>query len=117
MGAVYELLKIVSILAFSFYGLRGLFANAMAAEFERYGLERFRRLTGVLEVLGAAGLAAGYFLPGLVVVASGGLTLLMALGVGVRLRSGDSVGQAMQALAMFAVNLFIFVYALRFAGH
>ena len=50
-------------------------------------------------------------------VASGGLTLLMALGVGVRLRSGDSVGQAMQALAMFAVNLFIFVYALRFAGH
>ncbi len=117
MGAIYEVLKIVSIAAFFFYGVRVLFANAMAEEFKRYGLSQFRKLTGVLEVLGALGLLAGYVVPGLVIAASGGLTLLMALGVGVRCRSGDSVGEALQALAMFAVNLFIFVYALRFAGH
>lgn len=116
MGAIYEVLKIVSIAAFLFYGVRVLFANAMAEEFKRYGLSQFRKLTGVLEVLGALGLLAGYVVPGLVIAASGGLTLLMVLGVGVRFRSGDSVGEALQALAMFAVNLFIFVYALRFAG-
>ena len=113
MGAVYEVLKAVSILAFLFYGLHVLFTDAMAAEFQRYGLAGFRKLTGVVEVLGALGLIAGYFVPVLVVAAAGGLALLMALGVGVRFRSGDSVGQALQALAMFAINLFICVYALR----
>lgn len=116
MGAVYETLKAVSIAAFLFYGLTVLFSNAMEEEFKRYGLSRFRRLTGALEVLGAVGLIVGYFVPGLTAAAAGGLALLMALGVVVRFRSGDSVAQALQAFAMLLVNLFIVVYALRFGG-
>ena len=116
MRALYEVLVIISILAFFFYGLSVLFSNAMVEEFERYGLTRFRRLTGFVEVLGAAGLLAGYVVPALTIVASGGLALLMALGVAVRFRSGDSVAQALQAVGMLLVNLFIFVYAIRFAG-
>jgi hypothetical protein len=114
--AIYEVLVAVSIVAFLFYGLRVLFSGAMAEEFERYGLARFRRFTGVLEVLGALGLAAGFIVPGLVVLAAGGLTLLMAAGVVVRFRSGDSLGDALQALAMMVVNLVIFVYAIGLAG-
>ena len=117
MGATYEALKIASIAAFLFYGVRVLFANAMAEEFKRYGLSQFRKLTGVLEVLGALGLLAGYVVPGLVIAASGGLTLVMALGVGVRCRSGDSVGEALQAPARFAVNLFIIFPAPPVGGH
>jgi hypothetical protein len=40
----------------------------------------------------------------------------MALGMAVRFRSGDSLAEALQALAMLLLNLFILVYALKFAG-
>jgi hypothetical protein len=116
MGMLYQVLKVVSIAAFLFYGLSVLFANAMEKEFERYGMARFRKLTGILEVLGALGLIAGYFLPVLTVAASGGLSLLMALGLAVRFRSGDSLAEALQAGGMMLINLFIMVYAWRFAG-
>ncbi|MEI6251488.1 MAG: DoxX family protein [Mycobacteriaceae bacterium] len=113
---LYQVLKVASIVAFLFYGLSVLFANAMEKEFERYGMARFRKLTGVLEVAGSLGLVAGYFVPGLTIAASGGLSLLMALGVGIRFRSGDSVAEAFQACGMLLINLFILVYAWRFAG-
>lgn len=116
MDVLYQLVKILCIVAFLYYGLAVLFSDAMVEEFDRYGLSKFRKLTGFLEVLGAAGLIAGYFVPGLTVAAAGGLALLMAAGVAVRFRSGDSLEQALQALAMLLVNAFIVVYALRFAG-
>lgn len=117
MSALYQLAKIVSIGAFLYYGVAVLFTNAMVDEFNRYGLPQFRKLVGILEVLGAAGLMVGYFVPGLTAAASGGLALMMAAGVAVRFRSGDSVGQALQASAMLVVNAFICVYAIWFGGH
>lgn len=116
MGLLYEVFKAAVIIAFLYYGLSVLFANAMVKEFDRYGLPQFRKLVGILEVLGAVGLFVGYFVPGLVVVAAGGLTLLMVLGVGIRFRSGDSLGDALQALVMMLVNLFICLYALGIVG-
>ena len=116
MGMLYQVLKVVSIVGFLYYGLAVLFTNAMVDEFNRYGLPQVRKFVGVLEVLGAAGLIVGYFVPGLTAAASGGLALMMAAGVAVRFRSGDSVGQALQAFGMMLINLFILVYAWRFAG-
>jgi len=116
VGLIYQLLKAAVIIAFLYYGLSVLFANAMVKEFERYGLPQFRKLVGVLEVLGSLGLLVGYLVPSLVVAASGGLALLMALGVGIRFRSGDSLGDALQALAMLLVNLFICLYAIGILG-
>jgi len=116
MGMLYQVLKVVSIVAFLYYGLAVLFTNAMVKEFDRYGMARFRRLTGVLEVAGSLGLIAGYFVPGLTIAASGGLTLLMVLGVITRFRSGDSAVEALQATGMLLVNLFILVFAWRFPG-
>ncbi len=116
MRALYELLRIVSIVAFFFYGLSVLLGGAMAEEFDRYGLAGLRRFTGFLEVLGALGLILGFFVPGLTVAAAGGLSLLMLAGVAVRARSGDSPAEALQALVMLGVNLFILVYAIRFGG-
>ncbi|WP_313673016.1 DoxX family protein [Mycolicibacterium sp.] len=117
MGTLYQILKVVSIVAFLYYGLSVLFANAMEKEFTRYGMAGFRKLTGALEVAGSLGLIAGYFVPGLTVAASGGLSLLMAAGIVVRFRSGDSVPEALQAGGMLLVNLFIMVFAWRFAGY
>lgn len=114
MDALYQALKALSILLFLYYGLSVLASNAMVKEFEHFGLIRFRKLTGGLEVLGSVGLILGYFMPQLVVAASGGLTLLMVLGVAVRYRAGDSLADALPAFVMSLVNLYIFVYAI---GH
>ncbi len=116
MDALYQALKALSILLFLYYGLSVLVSNAMVKEFERFGLIRFRKLTGGLEVLGSVGLILGYFIPQLVVAASGGLTLLMVLGVAVRYRAGDSLADALPAFVMSLVNLYIFVYAIGLAS-
>jgi uncharacterized membrane protein YphA (DoxX/SURF4 family) len=97
---------------FLYYGASVLVSDAMAAEFERFGLSRFRRLTGGLEVLGALGLILGYFVSPFDIAASAGLTVLMAAGVIVRFRSGDSFLDAVPALVMALLNAFIFVHAI-----
>lgn len=112
MDMLYQALKVLSILLFLFYGVSVLVSDAMVEEFQRFNLLRYRKLTGVLEVLGALGLIVGYVQPYFVVIAAGGLTLLMALGVVVRFRCRDSVVDALPAFVMMVMNLFIVVHAL-----
>ncbi|MCX6482985.1 MAG: DoxX family protein [Mycobacterium sp.] len=112
MNTLYQILKPLSAILFLYYGAAVLFSNAMVTEFEQFGLPNFRKLTGILELLGAAGLIAGYFIPPLVVVASGGLALLMVLGLAVRFRSRSTLPDSLAALAMLLINLFICTYAL-----
>jgi hypothetical protein len=116
MDALYQAFKALSILLFLYYGLSVLVSNAMVTEFERFGLSRFRKLIGGLEVLGSVGLMLGYFFPQLVVAASGGLTLLMVLGVAVRYRARDSLAEALPAFAVALMNLYILVYAIGLAS-
>ncbi len=111
MGA-YHVANIVSIFAFGTYGLLVLFADGMAEEFERFELSRYRRLTGSLEVLGASGLVVGYLVPTLTLAASGGLALLMVLGIATRVRVRDSLAEILPALVLLAVNVFIFARGL-----
>ncbi len=101
---------------FFYYGVSVLVSDAMVEEFEKFGLIRFRRVTGVLEVLGAVGLMVGYLVPPLVVAASGGLCVLMVLGIGVRYRAGSSLVESLPALVMALINLYVFVYAVGLIG-
>lgn len=101
----------LSISLFLYYGAANLLANGMVAEFERFGLSRFRRMTGVLELLGALGLAVGLFLPPIAVVSAGGLSLLMALGVAARIRVGDAMLETLPAAVLGVMNLFILLSA------
>ena len=93
------------------YGLSCLQSPAMALEFERFGLTKFRVLTGVLEVCGGVGLLVGLRSALILWMAATGLTMLMALGVGVRVRLRDSVWQTLPALALFIVNGYVAVSA------
>ena len=112
MGSAYHLANVISIGLFLYYGLLCLFADGMVEEFERYGLSRFRRVTGGLEVLGAAGLLAGYLLPVLSVLSAGGLALLMLLGLAVRVKVGDSPLEMVPAAFLLLVTTFIAAQAL-----
>lgn len=102
----------LSVVLFLYYGLDCLLSDGMVVEFERYGLSRFRRLTGSLEVLGAVGLIVGYFVSPILILASAGLTLLMALGVVTRVRVRDPVAETIPALVLMLVNAYILFYAL-----
>ena len=84
----------------------------MKREFERFGLEDFRVLTGVLEVLGGLGLLVGFWWPPATIIASAGLTALMFLGFIVRLSIKDTFFETLPALSLMIVNLYILVETL-----
>jgi len=107
METLFEACRALSVISFLSYGALCLWTQRMAQEFERFGLARLRTLTGALELIGALGLIAGYFVPVVTVVAAGGLALLMLLGVGVRIRVGDSMIAMLPALLLFAMNAFL----------
>ena len=60
MQITFEVARALSILAFLSYGVTCLVTTRMVAEFQRYGLARFRRMVGALELLGAIGMLVGY---------------------------------------------------------
>jgi len=111
---IYYAATLGSAILFLGYGIVCLTANGMAAEFERFGLARYRMLTGALEVLGAVGLVVGLWIPPILVLSAGGLTLLMILGVATRIRVGDSVAEMLPAGILGLVNLFIVLVAVGF---
>lgn len=115
MEFAFQFAKVLSIAAFLAYGLGCLLFEGMSAEFERYGLARFRKLTGALEVAGALGLGAGYLLPLVVIPASLGLTLLMFIGVITRVRVGDRMVSTLPAMGLLVLNAYIFGYAIHVA--
>jgi len=116
MDLAYRASILLSVLLFLYYGLSCLFSDGMMAEFRRFGLSRFRRLTGSLEVLGALGLLAGFLVPIFTLLASAGLALLMLLGIVTRVRVGDSALETLPAVILLGMNVFIFLYALGMVG-
>jgi hypothetical protein len=79
----------------------------MEKEFIRFGLKRFRILTGTLELLGGVGLLVGFRYPIISLLSSIGLTLLMFLGILARIRIRDSIVQCLPAISLFGINLAI----------
>ena len=111
MTALYHISTILSLGLFLYYGFACLFANGMVEEFKRFGLSRFRRLTGSLELLGAIGLLVGYAIPVFALLSAAGLTVLMMLGVATRIRARDSALETAPAAILMLVNAFIGWYA------
>ena len=75
--------------SFCLYGWSCLKTEHMVAEFKRYRLARFRKLTGKLQLLGATGLIVGLLIPVIGGLAAAGISLQMACGLGVRIKIGD----------------------------
>ena len=102
------LLSWFSALSFLAYGVSCICTRHMRAEFERFGLARFRVAVGLLQLAGAVGLLVGWFIPLVGLLAAGGLALQMLLGVGVRLKIGDSLLQTTPAAFYFVLNAALF---------
>jgi len=79
----------------------------MQQEYQRYGLAKFRNLVGTLQVLGGVGLLVGFRELWIGQLASGGLAVLMLLGVGVRIKIKDTALQTLPAFAYMLLNAYL----------
>ena len=97
-----------SSLAFIYFGVNCFYSEFIISEFNRYELPKFRKITGFLQLLGAAGLLIGlYFNPLLLLLASTGLCVLMLAGFIVRLKIKDNFIKSSPSFIFAAVNLII----------
>jgi len=103
-----HILVLISSLFFLAYGIRWFTSPHMKSEFKRFGLEKFGRLTVVLKIAGALGFLAGLFINSILLVSSGGLTLLMFSGVLIRLRVKNVLWFSLPALFYLVLNSYIF---------
>ena len=102
----------LSGVSFIYFGIGCLSSEFIISEFIRYGLAKFRVLTGLLQLLGAAGLLIGlYFSPKILLVASIGLGALMVCGFIVRISISDSFFKCLPSFSFAALNLLIAVKA------
>ena len=100
-----------SSFSFAGYSISYFVSPNMKTEFARFNLKGFGIYVIVLEILGALGLLAGLFYKPLLLLASGGLALLMLLGVITRIRSKDSLKITLPALFFTLLNAYIFYLA------
>lgn len=106
------LATLFSGISFLFFGTTCLTTAYMKSEFIRYGYDRQRPLTGVLQILGGLGILVGYYLatPFLVAFSATGLSLMMMFGFGVRMKIGDTLFMATPAFFYAALNLYLSLY-------
>ena len=107
-----DVAQTISAILFAWFGWNAILSESMVAEFKRYGLARFRVLTGVLQVAGSLGIIVGHIYRPILLISAGGLTAMMFLGVITRVKIKDPLSAALPAFALGALNLFIFAAAL-----
>ena len=76
----------------------------MMMEFDRYGIPQYRKLTGVLQLLGALGIIIGVWIDFLQILSTLGLFLLMLFGVITRIMIKDGFIKTMPALFYCLLN-------------
>jgi len=89
-----------------------LLTDHMKAEFVRYGLVRYRTLTGWLEILGGTGQIIGFFYHPLMIFSSAGLASLMLMGVIARVKARDQFWSITPAISLMLINIYLFLSAL-----
>ncbi|MEO7263640.1 MAG: DoxX family protein [Ferruginibacter sp.] len=101
-------LILISSFSFLSYGITYFLSPQMKNEFKRFGLEKAGALTAILELLGAVGLLVGLKFHLILLISTGGLALLMFMGVAVRIKVKDSFWISLPALFFLILNTIIF---------
>jgi uncharacterized membrane protein YphA (DoxX/SURF4 family) len=106
---MFIILNLICAISFIGYGASCLVAAHMVREFERFGLPHYRKLTGILQLVGAVGLLIGFQFPTIGALAAGGLALQMLAGFGVRLKIRDHFMSCIPAFAYLLINAWLCV--------
>ena len=102
-------LSIISGISFVFFGLACFFSNVFINEFYRYGLSEYIKIVGFFQLLGGMGCIVGLYHKRLLIISSLGLSIMMLLGVAVRIKINDSFFQTLPALLYLIINSIIFL--------
>jgi hypothetical protein len=103
-----SILSILSGASFIFFGLACFYSDAFINEFSRYGLADYRKMVGCFELLGGLGCIIGIFHKRILIVSSLGLSLMMLMGVAVRIKINDTLIQTLPAILYFLINMVLF---------
>jgi hypothetical protein len=104
---MFHILNLFCALSFIGYGVSCLTAAHMVREFKRFELPNYRKLTGILQLLGAVGLLIGFRFPIIGALAAGGLALQMLIGFGVRLKIRDPFLHGIPAFIYLLINAWL----------
>lgn len=104
MNVLLYFCSALSAVSFLWYAVDCLITVRMKLEFERYGLGRYRILTGILQICGAVGLGIGYAVPLFGVLAAVGLAIQMILALGVRIKIKDGFLSSLPAVFYLLLN-------------
>ena len=85
----------------------------MKDEFKRLDLEAIGLLTITLELIGSIGLLVGIIFTPILLLASGGLALLMLFAILFRLKSKDTLWVSLPALFYMLLNTYIFIETIK----
>lgn len=107
--ALHTSLTLLSAITFIGYGVVCIFHGHMTQEFQRYGMSKYRVLTGYLELLGGVGSILGLLYTPIYILSTGGLAMLMLMGVVVRLRIQDPLLQIAPAAVLMTLNVYLLV--------
>lgn len=100
--------------SFLYYGISCLSSNVMMAEFARFGLSDLQRqLTGVLQILGGLGAIIGFFYKPLQILSMIGISVLMLLGWGVRLKIEDPFLESLPSFLFFILCAYLSFYLIK----
>ncbi|MDZ4725256.1 MAG: DoxX family protein [Leptospira sp.] len=108
-----SVLILLSSFSFIAYGIHCLVSLNMIVEFERFGFKKLRILTGILEILGGMGLLVGVIWNPLLIFSSLGLTSLMLVAFGVRVRLKDGILESTPSLILMLMNLSILIFSIK----
>jgi hypothetical protein len=77
----------------------------MKEEFHRYGMgDGLRKITGISQLIGAAGLLAGSYISLLGFISASGLCVMMIVAFGTRLKVRDPLNQTLPSFFFMLVN-------------
>ena len=103
-------LSFFSGISFILFGLACFNSSFFVNEFSRYGLSEYRTTVGFFQLLGGIGSIIGIFNKRILTISSLGLSVMMLLGVGVRLKINDTFIQTLPALIYLMLNTIIFIH-------
>ncbi|MCP4434567.1 MAG: hypothetical protein GY812_03585 [Actinomycetia bacterium] len=110
---VLLVLALVSGLSFLRYGFEVLFRVRLKDEFTRYGMPGIRTFVGVMEILGGTAVLLGLAFPTLGALAAASLTILMVLGLVVRVKVHDPLRLMLPAALLGVLNAVLVALFLR----
>lgn len=111
LDSLKDAIILFSAMSFLFYGIGCFTSHHLKREFVRFGFSAQRGQIGLLQICGALGLIGGFWSPPLGIASASGLSLMMLVGVLVRVKIRDSLLKTIPAVFYSLVNAWLALFA------